>query len=554
MDDKSAKERFVTGHTGTTMAELLMTTLLLPTNYFCRSVLATFISRWFIIPTTTGSLGGFMLDLFFIVLPTLVSQTFTQAIPSLMILQIAFTMCLLTISWAMGHPLVALHTPAQMESLASTPSVLTTPTSTASSSTISGVTTPVISTKTVAPVNGYGTRIRSRSSSSPKNLSPPDSPLDSTTSVTPKARRLLFVSHYRSSLLLSTAIAILAVDFHIFPRRFVKTEDYGTSLMDTGVGSFVYHYGLTAQQARQDVQSRASLRSLFKSVAPLLFMGLLRLFTHKQIDYQEHTSEYGVHWNFFFTMAAVTLMVWMVHPLLTQRGVAGVLAIGITAAYQYWLSDPAITEYMLHGSRVIEWPMTDVPIELSEQLWRGATNFVAANKEGVYSTIGYFAIFLFALEVGRYALRFESNSRRWWRKLVILLVVDAALWIITFYCDTHIQRVSRRMVNVSYIAWMLAFNLLALSVFLLFNLLHADPASGDSYYLSAINSQMLPAFILSNACTGLTNVTMRTMDQPPLTAFMVLVLYLTVVMLAMGKFHEWRTCVRRPTKKDRFRH
>jgi hypothetical protein len=182
--------------------------------------------------------------------------------------------------------------------------------------------------------------------------------------------------------------------------------------MDTGVGSFVYHYGLTAQQARQGVTSRPSLRSLFKSVAPLLFMGLLRLFTHKQIDYQEHTSEYGVHWNFFFTMAAVTLSVWIVHPLLTRRGVAGILAIGVTAGlyilllsfsfcsvyllspsslfivYQYWLSDPAVTEYMLHGSRVIDWPTTDVPIELSEQLWRGATNFVAANKEGVYSTIG----------------------------------------------------------------------------------------------------------------------------------------------------------------------
>jgi hypothetical protein len=123
VDDKTAKERFVSGHAGTTMGELMMTTLLLPvclslrskeltfssfyvcwatkqTNYFCRSVLATFITRCgYPISPSTGSVPGFMLDLFFIVLPTLVSQTFTQAILPLMILQVAFTACLLTISW-----------------------------------------------------------------------------------------------------------------------------------------------------------------------------------------------------------------------------------------------------------------------------------------------------------------------------------------------------------------------------------------------------------------------------------------------------------------------
>lgn len=105
--------------------------------------------------------------------------------------------------------------------------------------------------------------------------------------------------------------------------------------MDTGVGTFVFHFGLTAVQARQGATSRPSFKWLIKSVTPLLFMGFLRLVTHKQIDYQQHTSEYGVHWNFFFTMAAVTLAVWILHPLLTQRNVAGILAIGITAGMCY---------------------------------------------------------------------------------------------------------------------------------------------------------------------------------------------------------------------------
>uniref|UniRef100_A0A914RA75 Uncharacterized protein n=1 Tax=Parascaris equorum TaxID=6256 RepID=A0A914RA75_PAREQ len=49
----------------------------------------------------------------------------------------------------------------------------------------------------------------------------------------------------RSMVLITTAVAILAVDFNVFPRRFAKTETYGRSIMDVGTASFTFCAALT---------------------------------------------------------------------------------------------------------------------------------------------------------------------------------------------------------------------------------------------------------------------------------------------------------------------
>ena len=78
--------------------------------------------------------------------------------------------------------------------------------------------------------------------------------------------------------------------------------------MDAGVGGFMFSAALTSPFARRSATSPLPLPlpllSSVKRQLPVLALGCLRLLAVKLANYQEHVTEYGVHWNFFFTLAA----------------------------------------------------------------------------------------------------------------------------------------------------------------------------------------------------------------------------------------------------------
>lgn len=178
--------------------------------------------------------------------------------------------------------------------------------------------------------------------------------------------RPAFLTVYRSMTMIYTCLAILAVDFPLFPRRFVKVETYGISLMDIGTGSIIFSQGLVHGRK---INNRASLISSVRSSIPLLLLGLARLLFVKSANYQEHVSEYGVHWNFFFTLALLSPFV----SIFKQRVKLPYLETGllILAGYEIALRF-GLEDWINHAPRL---------------------DLLSANKEGVFSFIGELLFF-----------------------------------------------------------------------------------------------------------------------------------------------------------------
>jgi glucosaminylphosphatidylinositol acyltransferase len=99
--------------------------------------------------------------------------------------------------------------------------------------------------------------------------------------------------------------------------------------MDFGSAAFVYVSGLLPP-ARVP---QSTFRTLVTSW-PLAVLAAGRLIAVKLFQYPEHTSEYGVHWNFFATLLCLRIVVLLIRQLRRKLHIASssVTAAVVTAA------------------------------------------------------------------------------------------------------------------------------------------------------------------------------------------------------------------------------
>ena len=345
--------------------------------------------------------------------------------------------------------------------------------------------------------------------------------------------------------MITTILAILAVDFPIFPRRFAKVETWGTSLMDLGVGSFVFSAGVVSARSLykdngQGVRPNIFTRMLTatRHTIPLLVLGIVRLISVKGLEYAEHVTEYGVHWNFFFTIAFLPPFVELADSLLnvlfrSPKFKYTFLAITISVVYELVLNNTRLLSYILISPR--------------------GPSLLSKNREGVFSFIGYLSIFLAGRGSGVNVVSFLSSDllnatptldphaltalERTSR--LRTLAIESTLAITLYVLSTHVQifnlTVSRRLANLPYVLWVIAFNNVQILLCGLieslgpsFSYFDSDKSkleNASSKVMQIFNQNGLLIFLVANLLTGLVNLTMDTLGMGNLAAMCVLIAY-----------------------------
>lgn len=343
-----------------------------------------------------------------------------------------------------------------------------------------------------------------------------------------------------------TAISILAVDFPLFPRRYAKTETYGTGVMDLGVGCFIFGNALVCPEARTQDRVACShylrVKKQILSVWPLIVLGLTRLISVKAVDYQEHVTEYGVHWNFFFTLALVRVLSSLLLTLVPPQKI-WLVAATIIMGYQLLLEVTDLKSFLLYGS---DGQGTRV----------GLLN---ANREGVFSVIGYAGIYMIGVQVGLFVLKKRMLVKEWMRATCSLAVLSSVLLITTIVFQSYVEPVSRRMANLPFCIWIVGqcvawfCSLLICDLIMAFaeyvtpgsnvpstwNIHKSSKSSArkvtptkDSKkevhhcLIDAINRNQLLYFLIANVLTGVVNMTIDTIHSSNLFSLFMLVIYM----------------------------
>uniref|UniRef100_A0A914XYM3 GPI-anchored wall transfer protein 1 n=1 Tax=Panagrolaimus superbus TaxID=310955 RepID=A0A914XYM3_9BILA len=170
-------------------------------------------------------------------------------------------------------------------------------------------------------------------------------------------------TYLRAFVQISTAIAILGVDFRIFPRRFAKTISYGTSPMDFGTSMFVFvmGFGIGLFRKQNYNYSKKSFLQFLYSMTALLILGFGKPMLMSIFKYHHELTEYGTHWNFFMTLAVLRIIAFLPSIILILIGIFGTISLA---------SQQDLENYLLSDNRNFE-------------------SLIDSNREGLVSLCGY---------------------------------------------------------------------------------------------------------------------------------------------------------------------
>ncbi|VDM69568.1 unnamed protein product [Strongylus vulgaris] len=234
------------------------------------------------------------------------------------------------------------------------------------------------------------------------------------------------------------------------------------------------------------------------------------------LHYPQHVTEYGVHWNFFYTLAVVKIVsiaLPKMYPLLWAF-VFGILQqTMLKQGYETWILDGENKRDTLFS----------------------------ANAEGVCSLMGYFTIYYISDAIGVFISKTGIRIKSWieccWRLFAFALL----FFLMQHLAEHAFGPPSRRVVNLTYIFAQMSLLSFAIAGFLFVQLFSIiawaanvpyfcvddSPWSGVEPCLTAsVNRSGLVFFLLSNVFTGFVNFTLDAHHTDDATSMFILNSYL----------------------------
>lgn len=332
------------------------------------------------------------------------------------------------------------------------------------------------------------------------------------------SRNTYFITNARATVNLLSVIAILAVDFKIFPRRFAKTQNFGYSLMDTGVGLYIFSNGIVAPETKD---RKDSVMQSLKSSIPLLILGIARCIFTKNVDYNVPASEYGIHWNFFITLAVTKVFTSLILNIFDIKYIH-INAFLLLASHEIFLQ-AGLQNFVLRNKK--------------------RDSFCAANREGIVSSLGYISLYLFSVYIG-YILNNQKKAKSNF-ETVVGSIKGACLTFALSLVFQYYFGISRKLVNAAYCFWILFIGTLMVGLYFISQIVQEYIFRQRSNYLivysplifEAVNYNGLLFFLIGNVLTGLINLSLNTLYISNYVSLAIIVMYMFVNCLIVSIFY-----------------
>jgi len=260
------------------------------------------------------------------------------------------------------------------------------------------------------------------------------------------------------------------------------------------------------------LDSRSILSVRVPSLLLLFLFGAGRSVIIALTGYGQNVTEYGVHWNFFFTLLILRLYVLAVpYPASIPVGIGvGMLyQVALRWSWLRWVGnfknlDLIKPTKITHFSETLEeWLLRhewDPPPRLG---------LLDENREGIFSMLGYISLYSMALLYTRLITPQLLKETKLTLKPVVYglaLALAAFLSQSALELTGIISQASRRAANAGYVLAMLALCQFSISGIQLINCL--VPVYAGQSLMTAVSRNGLLFFLFANVLTGAINVSL----------------------------------------------